>query len=151
MDVKKVMASYPRMFQIFIMKQVSGWCGSNNKRSLWDTSISNICPNCGLVREPSKHMTQCKQVGHVQLFCESTQEVLTCLKNVNVDPILIDIIESYLHGQGMVTMESCVPLQSSNLQISQSQDWLGWDCFVEGGISLLLLEYIRPLFAQWTP
>jgi hypothetical protein len=68
-----------------------------------------------------------------------------------VDPILIEIIESYLHGQGTVTMESCIPLQSSYLQMSQSQDWLGWDCFVEGRISVLLLECIRPLFLQWTP
>jgi hypothetical protein len=145
------MASYPKMFRIFIMKQVSGWCGSNSKHSLWDTSISNICPNCGLVRETSKHLTQCKHVGHVQLFHESTQEVITCLENANMDPILIDIIESYLLGQGTVTMESCVPLQSSYLQMSQSQDQLRWDCFVEGCISVLLLECIRPLFVQWTP
>jgi hypothetical protein len=31
-----------------ISKQVSGWCGSNSKQSLWDTTISNMCPNCGL-------------------------------------------------------------------------------------------------------
>jgi hypothetical protein len=122
MGVKKVMASYPKMFRIFITKQVSGWCGSNSKRSLWDTSISNICPNCGPVRETSKHLTWCKHVGRVQLFRESTQEVITCLENANVDPILIDIIKSYLHGQGTVTMESCVCLWSSYLQMSQSQD-----------------------------
>ncbi len=103
------------------------------------------------MRETSKHLTQCKHVGRVQLFRESTQEVVTCLENANKDPILIDIIESYLHGQGTVTMESCVPLQSSYLQMSQSQDRLGWDCFVEGCISVLLLECIHPLFVQWTP
>jgi hypothetical protein len=48
-------------------------------------------------------------------------------------------------------MESYVPLQSSYLQMSQSQDRLRWDCFVEGRISALLLECIRPLFVQWTP
>jgi hypothetical protein len=55
--VKAVMSTYPKMFRIFVAKQVSGWCGSNSKRSLWDTSINNICPNCGMQNEYSKHMT----------------------------------------------------------------------------------------------
>jgi hypothetical protein len=55
--ISKVMASYPKTIQIFITKQVSGWCGSNSKRSLWDTSILSICPKRGYVRETSKHPT----------------------------------------------------------------------------------------------
>ncbi len=96
--VRKLMASYPKMFHIFITKQVSGVCGLNSKCSLWDTSILNICPNCGLIRETSKHLDQCKHEERVTLFQESTQEVVTCLVNANVDPIVIDIIETYLHG-----------------------------------------------------
>jgi hypothetical protein len=33
--------------------------------------------------------------------------------------------------------------------MSQSQDHLGWDCFVEGCITALLLECIGPLILQW--
>ncbi len=51
----------------------------------------------------------------------------------------------------MVTIESCVPPNSGYILTSQSQDWLGWDCFVEGQILVLLLECIRPLFVQWIP
>ena len=53
----RAMASYPKMFRVFISKQVSGWCGSNSKQSLWDTTISNMCPNCGSARKTSKHLT----------------------------------------------------------------------------------------------
>jgi hypothetical protein len=122
-----VMASYPKMFCIFITNQVSGWCGLNSKRSLWDTSILNICPNYGLIRETSKHLTRCKHEGWVTLFWESTQEVVTCLENINVDPIVIDIIKIYLHGQGTVTMESCVPPNLSFLQMSHPNLRMGWD------------------------
>jgi hypothetical protein len=66
--MRNAMASYPKMFYIFVTKQVSGWCGSNNKQSLWDTSISNVCPNCGLSRDTSKHLTRCSDEGHVTLF-----------------------------------------------------------------------------------
>ncbi len=125
MSVRKVMASYPKMFWIFITKQVYGWCGSNSKHSLWDTSISCICPNCKYIRETSKHLNWCTHEGRVTLFWESTQEVVTCLENANIDPILIDIIEAYLLGQGTVTMESCIPPHSSYLLMSQSQDRFG--------------------------
>jgi hypothetical protein len=111
----------------------------------------SICPNCGYIRETSKHLTCCTHEGRVTLFRESVKEVITCLKNANVDPILTDIIESYLLGQGTVTMESCVPPNSGYILMSQSQDWLGWDCFVEGQILVLILKCIHPLFVQWTP
>ncbi len=151
MGVRKLMASYLKMLHLFITKQVSGWRGSNSKCTLWDTSILSICPNCGYAMETSKHLTCCMHEGRVTLFHESTKEVVTCLENANVDLILTDIIESYLLGQGMVTMESCVPPNSVYILMSQSRDWLGWDCFVEGWISVLLLECIHPLFVQWTP
>ena len=48
-------------------------------------------------------------------------------------------------------MESCIPQNSQYLLMLQSQDCLGWDCFVEGHITVLLLECIHPLFLQWTP
>jgi hypothetical protein len=145
------MASYPKMFQIIIIKQISGWCGSNSKRSLWDTCILSICLNCGYVRETSKHLTQCTHQGRVTLFRESTQEVVTCLKNANADSELVDIIEAHLLGQGVFTMKSCIPQNSQYLLMLQSQDCLGWDCFVEGRIAVLFLECIHPLFLQWTP
>jgi hypothetical protein len=120
------MASYPKMFRLFITKEVSGWCGLNSEHSLWDTSISSIFPNCSYIRETSKHLTHGTHEGRVTLFRKSTKEVITCLKNANMDPILTDIIESsYLLGQGTVTMESCVPPNSGYILMSQSQDWLG--------------------------
>ncbi len=51
----------------------------------------------------------------------------------------------------MITMESCIPPHSSYLLMSQSQDRLGWDCFVEGLITVLFLECICRLFLQCTP
>jgi hypothetical protein len=68
--LQQAMASYPKMFQIFISKQVSGWCGSNSKLSLWDSNVDNTCPNCGMVNETSKHMTRCTHEGRVTLLHE---------------------------------------------------------------------------------
>ncbi len=89
--------------------------------------------------------------GWVTLFRKSVQEVITCLKIANADPSLIDIVESYLLGQGTISMESCIPHCSQFLLMSQSQDRLDWDYFVKGGISILLLECIHPFLHQWLP
>jgi hypothetical protein len=44
-------SSFPKMYKIFVSKQVLGWCGTNSKVSLWDSSIPNTCPNCGIAKE----------------------------------------------------------------------------------------------------
>jgi hypothetical protein len=98
--VGKAMASYPKMFKICVSKKVSGWCGSNSKQSLWDTTISNMCPNCGTSRKTSKHLSQCQHVGRVQLFRTSIADVISCFEQANIDVDLIIIIENYLFLQG---------------------------------------------------
>ena len=110
--MRMAMDSYPKMFRIFVAKQVPGWCGSNNKRSLWDSNIANICPNCGMTNETSKHMTQCKDPGRITLLHELITEVITCLEEAHIDPDLVTIIETYLLGQASITMESCLSIST---------------------------------------
>jgi hypothetical protein len=98
------MSSFPKMYRIFVLKQVSGWCGTNSKISLWDLTISNLCPNCGMVKETSKHMTRCLHEGRVKLFRESMMDVISHLDHANVDRELVTIYELYLTGQGSVLM-----------------------------------------------
>ena len=141
--VGKAMASYPKMFRIFVSKQVSGWCGSNSKQSLWDSTISNMCPNCGIARETSKHLTRCTHVGRVQLFRSSVADVIYCLEVGNVDVELVTIIEAYLLLQGSDTMVNQTPLGSRYLALATVHDELGWDCFLEGRIPVALLDAVR--------
>ena len=141
--VGKAMASYPKMFRIFVTKQVSGWCGSNSKQSLWDTTISTMCPNCGIARETSKHLTRCTHVGRVKLFRSSIADVIYCLEVGNVDVELITMIEAYLLLQGSDTLVNQTPLGSRYLALAKILDDLGWDCFLEGRIPVALLDTVR--------
>jgi hypothetical protein len=54
-------------------------------------------------------------------------------------------------AKGRLQWKICVPPHSSYLLTSQSQDRLGWDCFVGGHITVLFLECIYLLFLHWTP
>jgi hypothetical protein len=138
------MASYDKMFRIFISKQVSGRCASNSKQSLWDATISNMCPNCRIARETSKHLTRCTHIGRVQLFCSTIADIISCLEVGNVDVELITIIEDYLLLQGCDNMVNQMPFGSKYLPLARTQDELGWDCFLEGRIPIALLKAVAP-------
>ena len=141
------MASYPKMFWVFVSKQVSGWCGLNSKQSLWDTTISNMCPNCGLAWETSKHLTRCSHSGRAELFRSSTTDAISCFEQANVNVDLITIIADYLLLQGSGTMVSQTPIGSKYMPLSRIQDQLGWDCFVESRIPIALLKMIQPFLS----
>ncbi len=146
------MNSYPKMFWIFVAKQVSGWCGSNSKQSLWDTSINNICPNCRVTNEASKHMTHCQNHCRDALLKESVAEVVSHLEKANATISLIEIVETYLLAQGSRSLESCIAIPDPRyIAMAQSHDQLGWDSFVEGCITILWLEVIRPYLQQRSP
>ena len=141
--VGKAIASYPKMFRVFISKQVSGWCGSNSKQSLWDKTISNMCPNCGSERETSKHLTRCQHTGRVELFRISIKNIISCFEQANVDVELITIIEDYLLLQGADNMVNQTPFGSKFMPLSRIVDELGWDCFLEGRIPIDLIEMVK--------
>jgi hypothetical protein len=143
------MSSFPKMYRIFVTKQVLGWCGTNSKLSLWDTSITNSCPNCGVANETSKHVTRCQHVGHVKLFCKSMSDVILHLEYANLDPKLVTLYESYLLGQGSVLMASCNPHNSRFLTLSEAYNLLGWDCFVEGQTPILLITTVQKYLHEW--
>jgi hypothetical protein len=149
--MRNAIGSYPKMFRIFVTKQVSGWYGSNSKQSLWDTSINNVCPNCGLSRDTLKHLAQCSDKGHVTPFRESIKDVICCLERANIDVLLITIIKDYIIHQGLVTMESCTPPGIKFTALARVQNWLGWDYFVEGRIPTLLIETVQPFLHDLSP
>ncbi len=149
--VDLAMKSVPKTYRIFVTKQVSGWCGTNSKVSLWDSTITNTCPNCGTVKETSKHVTRCQHVGRVQIFRESMSDVISHLESANLDPDLVSIYESYLMGQGSISMTSCNPRNSQFLSLTEAHDSLGWDCFIEGRIPILLITTAERYLHEWNP
>jgi hypothetical protein len=65
--------------------------------------------------------------------------------------MLITIIKEYMILQGSVTMEGCTPPASKYLRLARIQDQLGWDCFVEGRIPILLIKTVCPFLHDWSP
>ncbi len=96
-------------------------------------------------------MIRCTHEGLVALFPESVEEVTECLKETNVQPVLITMIEEYLLAHGSQTMESCITAGRQYILLAQTQDLLGWDCFMEGQIPSILIKTIKPQLHQCSP
>jgi len=90
------MAGYPKTFQTFVTKQVSGWCVCNSKLSLWERNVVNKCPQCGCEKENSKHVTPCMDPSHLLQFGQSIDTVMEVLGEANIIPKLCKMIEAYL-------------------------------------------------------
>ena len=54
-----VMHRYPKMFRIWVTKQVSDSGGTKHELSKMDDTVVDECPNCQHAPETSKHMTRC--------------------------------------------------------------------------------------------
>ena len=57
--MERVMRYYSKMFRVFVTKQVSGFAGTNHEIARWNDNVQDICPNCGMAGESTKHMTRC--------------------------------------------------------------------------------------------
>jgi hypothetical protein len=147
----RAMAGYPKTYRTFVTKQVSGFCGSNSKLSLWEEGVESKCPQCGHKHENSKHLTRCTDPGRLTQLHQSIGEVMDVLSEANVDEILSDMVEKYLLAQGRLTMKECTPSDSRYKHVASAIDNLGWDCFLEGRIPRLLIETIHPMLRRYKP
>jgi hypothetical protein len=73
------------------------------------------------------------------------------MNNANVTSELADMIKTYLLSQGRQTMAECTKPTSTYLHLTISINKLGWDCFVEGRISITLIDVIKPMFCCYKP
>ncbi len=141
----RAISAYPKPFRTFITKQVSGWCGSNSKLSLWEETVNNRCSQCGYKKETSKHLTRCTDPGCLLQLQSSIETIMDILDSANVNPALSDMIETYLRNQGRRTMADCTQRASEFWHLAISIDNLGWDCFIEGRIPVSLINTIKPM------
>jgi hypothetical protein len=142
---------YPKTFQTFITKQVSGWCECNSKLLLWEETVINRCPQCRWENETLKHLTRCTNLGHLLQLHDSIETIMDVMNDANVTSKLADMIETYLINQGRQTMAECTKPTSTYLHLAISIDKLGWDCFVEGCIPIPLINVIKPMFRCYKP
>ena len=75
----------------------------------------------------------------------SVRTLTTWMTDTGVDVILIDMVEEYLLAQDSKRMVDCLHVENTSYQLlAESTDRLRWDSFVEGRISTVWLEVVKP-------
>lgn len=83
------MKGFPKIFRIWVTKQVSHFCGTNRQLSRLKTGVANVCPSCGHRDESTRHITRCRDEGRTAMFSKSTQEITSWLETQRTDPALV--------------------------------------------------------------
>ena len=147
--MSKVMTGFPKLYRNWITKHVSEFCGTNMQLWHWDKKNDPKCPCCGLVDEHTTHITRCTAEGRQAMLRLSIRDITTWMSSTGADPLMVDMIETYLLAQDTKTMLECLEYPDDDLELlARSQDRLGWDSFVEGRISKVFLEVMKPVLLE---
>ena len=94
------------------------------------------------------HITRCRAPARRQMLAKSIHRLAMWMTETRVDPILVDMVEEYLRGQGSSTMVEGLSLhQEDYVRLAMETDRLGWDSFVEGRIASRWIEIMKPVLA----
>jgi hypothetical protein len=151
--VSAAMEVYPRMFQVWVTKLVSHFCGTNRQLSRIDPNIENVCPCCGEADESVGHVTRCLDDGRTKMFEESCDLFLDFLHDTHMDLSLVSCFEEYLYDRGISQMTDITSHLPFFSQVAHDIDALGWDNLLEGRIPHSLVDlqssYLRRSKSFW--
>ena len=144
----RALLDFPKRFRVWLTKHVAECCGTNLQLSYYNDAQSPTCPACDAV-ETTMHITRCQGEGRVDVLRQSVGRITEWMTSTYVDPVLVDIVERYLLGQGTLTMVDCLDYDASPYHaLAAATDILQWDSFVEGRISTLWLDIMKPVLLE---
>jgi hypothetical protein len=124
----------PQLFQMWATKHISGWCGVNSMRFVWDQSDTHNCPNCGACYEKTEHLPVCPATNMQECWEGSIDGFEIWLTIVDTHPDIQHCLLSTLRER-KITASFARHASPATLQAAQSQDRIGWINLVEGKIS----------------
>ena len=125
------MSAQSRAYQLWFSKHWTGFCAIGSKMQqmkLWD---NNLCPCCRQVAERSTtHLFLCQHPSMSQTRDKSFHQILDWLETVDTDPLLLDLLSLYWHGEEVLMGPDYPPRLTSIYQIMRDiglhQMWQGF-------------------------
>ena len=136
----------PRLFQIWICKQVMGIAGTFQFRSRYEENTGPMCPSCTVEEETCAHVLRCREQGRVAALMGSIDLLDDWLEENDTDPVLHEGILRYARGRGEFCMVDAFAGQSNEYRrFGLAQDQIGWRRFMEG----MVVKECRALQQQY--
>ena len=125
------MSAQTRAYQLWFAKHWTGFCGIGVKMhqmKLWD---NDLCPCCRQVSERSTtHLFLCPHPTMTHTRDQSFHKILDWLEEVDTDPMLLDLLTLFWHGEEITLDADCPPMLKNVyniiLEIGLHQMWTGF-------------------------
>jgi hypothetical protein len=136
-NVHKALHHVPRLFALFVCKQVMNIAGTNSRLSKHEPSRSPLCPSCLDCIETCGHVLTCEQEDRVKCFQLSADNLEKWLRSVGTDPTLAECIMVFVRSRDAQSFSQGVAGYHDPvlMKMARSQDEIGWRRFMEGMIS----------------
>ena len=143
-DLGNTIQRKPKMYQLWLGKQGSGYCGTGKMLQRRDKSADSSCPNCGRM-EDTQHLCRCRDSGRRQLLRDSVDSLREWMRDQHTHPEIAHWIPLYILRQGYVKLIDIELADRYHRRLSQamrraahSQDAIGWKHLLEGKVSVRL-------------
>jgi hypothetical protein len=145
--IKAVMDEYPKMYQVWITKHVSEFCGTNVQLYYRHKGTHNPkCGCCNVEHEHTTHINRCVDLGHTEIFCISVQDLIKWMQSTLYHQGVVHMVEDYLLSCDEKWMQDCIWVEDAGLcSLAIAIDRLHWDSFLEGHIAQEWIAFVTPL------
>ena len=131
--------SKPQMYQLWLSKQSSGFCGTQDMVARWDATSDGKCPNCRCP-ESAAHLMVCPDRERTRLLHAMADELQSWLSAHHGHRELVYWIPRYIKLRGTRLLGE-MPRTSVDFQrFARQQDLIPWRAFMEGKVSTALFR-----------
>jgi hypothetical protein len=141
--VHQTLHDVPKMFQIFLCKQVLDVSANNRYLHKQKAAPGNspMCHSCTTHQECAGHILCCPEEGRVKMLNQLAEELLDWMDDGGALRNLTYLVVAYIKGRGEVPMETLAQrLPEQYLPFAVAQDRIGWRRFLEGMVAKELYE-----------
>jgi hypothetical protein len=144
------MNGYPKMYRAWVTKHVLEFSGNNVQMYYWSKGKhSPKCEFCCTNNKYNMHKCRCKDPGRDSMFRTSVGELSTWLQYSLGKQTVLATVAQYLLSRGEEWMSDCLHGTNSLFHsVASARDPLGWDCMLEGRISIQWLQLVAPLLQR---
>jgi hypothetical protein len=138
--VSAALEEVPRIFQLWVCKQVMGIAATNGLQAKWTEGLSDKCPSCCMVKEMCGHILHCDEVGRVEVLMQTIGFLEKWLLESETYPELANGLVEFAHSQGMKSLEEICRHIPQLHRMAAAQDRIGWCRFMAGMICTQVVE-----------
>ena len=112
-DIDAAMKGSSKIYQLWHVKQGSGYCGVGHWTSIYQPGTDDRCPSCYQLDETADHLNRCKCDARTRVFDEQVNLIAQWMEETYTHPDLKDGLLMYLRGRDKNKFQDYAGLQET--------------------------------------